>query len=412
MNKYEERYQEDLSKNDFEKLINRRYLSDKELQVEYVKKGTVLPPKVFEMKLSNKLGLQKALHGKGGVVDSKGNYVELSGQKAVGMRNRVYGSYKFNHKNLAIRNEKVIYLNYFINQWGHFLLDVVGRLWYPLLKDTDTKLDYTCYAGTETKLEGNYLEFLELLGIDKSRLILINRPTQFSEIIIPESSILPGEYYTKEYKMLFNSLVANVKLDNNLESKKIYCSRARLDLAKGKEFGENGIEKVFLKNGYTPVYMETMSLKEQIRTLLSATTIVLTSGSLAHNLLFINNKINVFILNKTYRVNLHQFLINKISEASVSFVDIYRSPLPILYGYGPFLMDITKPLVNFFEDSGFTYDSGTILDKTDYFKFYLKWLWSYKFFLFRLNHIKEGNSEFEKSFKIIRRYYKMGRQYE
>ncbi|MBZ4265893.1 glycosyltransferase family 61 protein, partial [Streptococcus pneumoniae] len=87
------------------------------------------------------------------------------------------------------------------------------------------------------------------------RLILINRPTQFSEIIIPESSILPGEYYTKEYKMLFNSLVANVKLDNNLESKKIYCSRARLDLAKGKEFGENGIEKVFLKNGYTPVYM-------------------------------------------------------------------------------------------------------------------------------------------------------------
>ncbi|HGP8621284.1 TPA: glycosyltransferase family 61 protein, partial [Streptococcus pneumoniae] len=63
----------------------------------------------------------------------------------------------------------------------------------------------------------------------------------------------------------------------------MYCSRARLDLAKGKEFGENGIEKVFLKNGYTPVYMETMSLKEQIRTLLSATTIVLTSGSLAHN---------------------------------------------------------------------------------------------------------------------------------
>ncbi|SNJ57425.1 hypothetical protein [Streptococcus pneumoniae] len=64
MNKYEERYQEDLSKNDFEKLINRRYLSDKELQVEYVKKGTVLPPKVFEMKLSNKLGLQKLCMGK------------------------------------------------------------------------------------------------------------------------------------------------------------------------------------------------------------------------------------------------------------------------------------------------------------------------------------------------------------
>ncbi|CWG25820.1 glycosyltransferase WchW [Streptococcus pneumoniae] len=45
MNKYEERYQEDLSKNDFEKLINRRYLSDKELQVEYVKKEQCYLPR-------------------------------------------------------------------------------------------------------------------------------------------------------------------------------------------------------------------------------------------------------------------------------------------------------------------------------------------------------------------------------
>jgi putative transferase len=413
MNKFEEKYQEDLSKKDFEKLINKSYLSEKELQVEYVKRGIVLPPKALETKLSNKVGLQKALHGKGGVVDSDGNYVELSAQKAVGMRNRVDGSYKFNHNDLVIRNEKVIYLNYFIKQWGHFLLDVVGRLWYPLLKDSETKLVYTCYTGTETKIEGNYLEFLELLGIDKSRLILINYPTQFDEIIIPESSILPGAYYTKEYKSLFTSVISNIELDNNeLDNKKIYCSRSRLDLAKGKEIGESAIEEIFQRNGFTSVYMETMSLTEQIKTLLSAKSIVLTSGSLAHNLLFVNKEVDVFILNKTYRVNLHQFLINEISEATITFVDIYRSPLPILYGYGPFLMDITKPFANFLEDNKFIYDAGTVLSKRDYFRYYFKWLWSYKFFLFRPNQIKEGNSEFEKSFKIIRRYYKTGRQYE
>ncbi|HEV0084610.1 TPA: glycosyltransferase family 61 protein, partial [Streptococcus pneumoniae] len=352
MNKYEERYQENLSKNDFYKLINKSYLSDKELQVQQVKAGIVLPPKAFETKLSNKLGLQKSLHGKGGVVDSNGNYIELSAQKAVGMRNRVYGPYKINYDNLPIRNEKVIYLNYFIKQWGHFLLDVVGRLWYPLLQDNDTKLVYTCYAGTETKIEGNYLEFLKLLGIDQSRLIMINCPTQFSEVIIPESSILPGGYYTKEYKQLFSSVVENIKLDKyDVNAKMIYCSRSKLGIAKSKEFGEDGIEGIFKQNGYTSVYMETMSLEEQIKTLLSAKTIVLTSGSLAHNLLFVNKDIDVFILNKTYRVNLHQFLINEISDATVRFVDIYRSPLPILYGYGPFLMDLTKPLANFLDDN-------------------------------------------------------------
>lgn len=410
MNKYEERYQENLSKNDFYKLINKSYLSDKELQVQQVKAGIVLPPKAFETKLSNKLGLQKSLHGNGGVVDSNGNYIELSAQKAVGMRNRVYGPYKINYDNLPIRNEKVIYLNYFIKQWGHFLLDVVGRLWYPLLQDNDTKLVYTCYAGTETKIEGNYLEFLKLLGIDQSRLIMINCPTQFSEVIIPESSILPGGYYTKEYKQLFSSVVENIKLDKyDVNAKMIYCSRSKLGIAKSKEFGEDGIEGIFKQNGYTSVYMETMSLEEQIKTLLSAKTIVLTSGSLAHNLLFVNKDIDVFILNKTYRVNLHQFLINEISDATVRFVDIYRSPLPILYGYGPFLMDLTKPLANFLDDNEFVYEKGTVLSKKDYFKYYLKWLWSYRFFLFRLNGIKEGNSEFEKSFKIIRRYYKTGR---
>ncbi|CGF65402.1 glycosyltransferase WchW [Streptococcus pneumoniae] len=72
-------------------------------------------------------------------------------------------------------------------------------------------------------------------------------------------------------------------------------------------------------------------------------------------------------------------------------------------------MDLTKPLANFLDDNEFVYEKGPVLSKKDYFKYYLKWLWSYRFFLFRLNGIKEGNSEFEKSFKIIRRYYKTGR---
>ncbi|MGC4441231.1 glycosyltransferase family 61 protein, partial [Streptococcus suis] len=71
-----------------------------------------------------------------------------------------------------------------------------------------------------------------------------------------------------------------------------------------------------------------MSLTEQIRVLNTSSTIVMTSGSLAHNLLFMKDKKDVIILNKTYRVNLHQFLINEMTEARVRFVDIYISPLP------------------------------------------------------------------------------------
>lgn len=409
MNIIEEKYLEDLSRDDFVKLMQKQYFSEKNLQVESVKNGIVLPPQKFKTKIKNKLGFQQALHGKGGVINSENKYIELSAQKAKGMRNRVYGCYEINAKNIKKRDEKVIYLNYFIKQWGHFLLDVVGRLWYPLHHDKNTKIVYTSYTGTDVEINDNYLEFFSLLGIDKSRLVMINEPTQFDEVIIPESSILPGEYYTKEYKDLFNAVVSNVLIDNEQYDRRIYCSRAKLDLARSKEFGEGGIEKIFLKNGFEPIYMETLSLTDQIKALNSARSVVLTSGSLAHNLLFINKKIDVYILNKTYRVNLHQFLINDISGANIRFVDIYRAPVPILYGFGPFLMDLTLPLITFLDKNNFTYEKTPILDKKDYFKFYFRWLWTYKFFIFRINSIKEGNNEFEKEFKIIRKFYKLGK---
>ncbi|MGQ7458214.1 glycosyltransferase 61 family protein [Streptococcus suis] len=413
MNIFDERYLDEFTKNDFMKLTSKQYLLNKKLVVEVVENATVLPPKYYETRILNKLGMQALLIGQGGIVDKKGAYVEQSAQRAVGMRDRVVGAYEFNKNKLDRYDEKVIYLNYFIKQWGHFLLDVIGRLWYPLKYDREIKIVYTCYSGKETRLAGNYLEFFKLLGIDESRLILVNKPTQFSQVIVPESSILPGGYYTEEYREIFNKLVSNVQItQTNSFSEKIYCSRSKLSIARSKEIGETEIEKIFLANGYSPIYTETMTLTEQIQVLNSAKTIVMSSGSLAHNLLFITKDIDVFILNKTYRVNLHQFLINEISKAKIKVVDYYLAPLPILYGYGPFLMDITQPLQNFFDDNDFEYRNISVLTKAAYRKFYLKWLWSYKFFLFRLGAIREGDNEFEKSLEELRRYYKLGQKNE
>lgn len=411
MNISDGKYQEDLTKQDFIELGQKEYLSDKELSVQNVVDGIILPPRYFKSKILNKLGMQDTLHGEGGVIDAHGQYVELSAQVAEGMRNRVYGAYHFDKKKLVKRPEKVIYINYFIKQWGHYLLDVIGRLWYPLLHAKDTKLVYTCYTGKIEEITGNYLEFLELIGISKDRLILINKPTQFEEVVVPESSILPGAYYTKEYRYIFESVIKGVEFTpKKSDNKKIYCSRAKLAVAKGKEFGEDRIEDIFINNGFKPVFMEKMSLTEQIRVLNTSSTIVMTSGSLAHNLLFMKDKKDVIILNKTYRVNLHQFLINEMTEARVRFVDIYISPLPILYGYGPFLVDITHPFKEFLKDNGITTPLNRVLTKKDYFKYYLRWISSYKFYLFRINRIKEGDSKFEKDFSTIRKYYKTGKK--
>lgn len=412
MNIYNENYLEDLSRNDFIELSNINYCLNKKLEITGIKNGIILPPRHIKSKLFNMLGIQESLYGEGGVVDSEGQYVQESAQLAFGMRPRVKGSYAFSRKEVKTVHKKVIYMNYFTHQWGHFLIDTIGRLWYAIFNDTETTIVYTCFRNEHDAITGNYLELLKLMGIEESRLLMVNSVTKFDKIIVPESAILPGKYYTPEYSRIFDTIITNadIKLHN---TDNIYCSRAKLKDTIRKEYGcENLIEKTFNDNNYKSVYMEKLSLREQIKTLNSAKNIVLTNGSLAHNLLFVRNNANVIILNKTYRCNTHQFLINEISNAKAIFVDVYISPMPVLYGYGPFIIAMTKEFLNFCQDNNIKISDSEfeaakkVKSNSLLLRYYKNWLWCYKAYLLRGKSIVEGNSKTEKTYREIRKFYR------
>lgn len=404
MNKYVNQYISDINKELYSSLMNREYLNDKKLSVSSIKNAIVVPP--INPKKNKKKNPSKALFGSGGVLNSDGDYVEESAQKAHGMNYRIYKTLD-KDENVEIVHEKVIYMNFFIKQWGHFLIDVIGRLWYAI-EDKNTKIVYTCYKNENIEILGNYLEFLSLLGIDKSRLIMINKDTKFDEVLIPEMSIYPGLYYTKEYKKIFDIVVENANISPIKNNKKIYCSRMQFGKNNKKEFGEEILEENLKENGYDPVYMEKMSLTEQIQLLNSAECIAMTCGSLSHNLLFIRNNNNVFIFNKTYRLNLHQFMVNEIANCNAYFIDVYVSPLPILYGYGPFIIRVTKEFENFAND--FEINLVNKVKKVSIalrIKYYIIYFISYRKFLIRFKKIQESSeSDYELDYKTIRKYYK------
>ena len=60
--------------------------------------------------------------GRGGVVDAQKQYVELSGIPL-----RIWNCYPV--ENPEYRDQKVVYGGDMINQWGHFLIEGVCRLW-------------------------------------------------------------------------------------------------------------------------------------------------------------------------------------------------------------------------------------------------------------------------------------------
>lgn len=293
--------------------------------------------------------------GKGGVIDQSGEYVEESfyrnGWASFG------GNYDYNEE-VSVINGSAIYLGYFFKHWGHFLKDLINRMWI-MLKHYHN--EYIVYLGDDD-IEGNYLEFLKMLGVPEDKLIRISKVTRFNEIIIPELSYVITEYYTKEYLDMFdrvreNCLSVYLQNQNEYKNKKIYLSRAAFSKGiRAKEFGGEFIEKTFEINGYKILRPETLSLCEQIYIWNNAETIACINGTIPMNLLFSNGQVKVTVLNKTCNKHLNLLLIEKIKNIFVTYVDIYdtkHTSKKFSLGAGPFLMRITNSFKTFCEDSGY-----------------------------------------------------------
>lgn len=391
-------YLQELSRKQQLDIMKVDFFNEKTLEVLKIDDGYVLPP-IF--------GSKDGAWFIGGVLDKNKGYVEISGQKAYGETDRVYGKYDFNDNDVEYIDEEVIYLNFYLSQWGHYLLDVIGRLWY-IVKNTNYKIIYTTDLGGNNHIKNNFLELIKLLGIDENRLLFINKVTKFKNIIVPEMPILVAKYYTKEYKELIDLLVDNALKGYELKKdRKVYCSRHHFVNTRSKEYGEEIIEKVFKDNGYEIVYMEELDLISQIRLLNECKEIVCISGTLVHNAMFIRNKdCNFTVLNKTYKVNPNIYVTNELSEANITFVDTYLAPLPISIGKGPFIIVVTNEFINYCKDKNLIINNKQF-NKNIIKKYYIDYFVKYRKKL--LKHEKVSSSgliEYDVSDKEIRKHYK------
>lgn len=101
--------------------------------------------------------------GLGGVEDASEKFIDQSAY--MNGWSKYGGEYKINEAPAEV-DEYFVWMGIFVRQWGHFLLDCVNRLW--CINDNmykDLKVAYICDPSTE--ISGNYLRFLELLGVKK-----------------------------------------------------------------------------------------------------------------------------------------------------------------------------------------------------------------------------------------------------
>ena len=344
MGKYTHLYMESKKAEDYRKKEKKDFFRQEPLSAVEVKDATILPAKADIN--GNRLWCI------GGVIDEKGKYVEESSTENL---NLFGGIYEFEKKDVQIIDEEVIFMGPFLSHWGHFICDQISRLWFILENPRKYKIAYCGlnWGAKETDLWGNYLEFFTLLGIEKEQLINIKVPTKFKKIIIPEFSFVMDNYYTKEFKKIFTTVISNIEEQNLTPYEKIFYSRQAFIDAKSRENGEKELQEIFSENGYKVIEPEKLTLSEQIFYMNHCKEMAATSGSITHNLLFAPEGLNVIILNKMYLMNNYQMVIDSIMDVNIICVDVYTKIFPVCFGLGPFVIGINGYFKKFAHDYGF-----------------------------------------------------------
>ena len=284
--------------------------------------------------------------GLGGVLESSKKFVELSAYHGGWIDQGGY----YDFDDFEENNEHVIYMGLFFKHWGHFLVDLLPRLWFVSSYPETAKKCKIAYIGEE-KPDGNYLLLLNLLGIKEEQLIHITKPTLFNKVIVPAYSCRPCIWFTDEYVKMFDTIVKNALKDyivpNNFKNiDKVYFSRTAFSKAKKTEFGEKMIEQVYKENGYNILYPEKLTLFDQIYIWNKAEHIACLNGSIPLNLVFCMNKnLKIDILNKTSAVHLNLYLYLLMREVTYNHIQVYLEPYKFFtssLGSGPFLLSITS----------------------------------------------------------------------
>ncbi len=344
------------------------YLLERPMDIAYVEQGIILPQQ--EGKNGPRWGL-------GGVCDKDNNFVELSAYNGGWATHG--GFYEWQTDTEINCDFEVVYFGCFFNHWGHFLVDMLGRLWC-FAQNKVKKGTKVAYVGYE-KPTKNFLEFFSLLGIDENDLIHITQPTRFKRVIIPEFSCRSCVWFTAEYRSIFDRLIKQVNEENfipeNLpDISKVYFSRLSFGKAKVSEFGEAKIVEWFTANGFSVISPEKLDLRSQIYIWNNAEEIACLNGSIPLSVAFSSNKnLKLIVLNKTSLEHLNLDLYLLMRNCDVTLLDAYREPFenyPKTIGGGPFLLYLGEDIKEYSRQNGYAFPFSKSDISREYFINYIK----------------------------------------
>ena len=234
-------------------------------------------------------------------------------------------AYAVDEADVCYRDETVVFGGILVSHWGHMLVDATSRLWYPATAaDPKLKIVFLRFQ----KQDFPYGDLLALAGIAQERYEIVDAPTRFAKVIVPQetSHSITGRF-RKEWISFFNKVRDGV---DPSPYQKVYLTRTafRIDNVVGEDY----FEDYYRKRGYEVFSPEKLSIAEQVALMAGARDIATTMGTISHLVLFAHEGVNIDVLNRSKNPVAAQVSIDRARQSNAVYIDAYRNFLPETQG--------------------------------------------------------------------------------
>ena len=326
------------------------HILEEELSERHIENGILLPLKVrTDIKTENEAF-------EGGIVAQDFSFVagiKRHYEKENANRSVCIG-YEVPGEEIVHRDETVVFGGIVYNHFGDELVMGTTRLWW-FAEHQDTPYKFVFLRETpEDKVPE---EFFRVLGLTPDRYEVVDEPTSFREIIVPDESCYILTHASRKWLEVFDLMKVHVR-EKLAPSpyEKVYLSRTDFHkYGKGDGINEEYYEKFFESRGFEVIHPENLPLEEQINVLMNAKEVACVFGTLSHLALFAENGLRQFNILRTTELWIHQAVINQVRDVDFYWFEGAMNPLPTSHDFGYFMYYPTRYFRAFLDSYGMGY---------------------------------------------------------
>ena len=221
----------------------------------------------------------------GGVYDSDGNFVAGHTREAKTKTRRVKEMPL--PSKIAYCAETVVYGGFFFEQFGHYIIEFLARLWYVIQFKWGGKV-----VVLNSEQGTLFVDFFLMAGIERENIVVLKNATRFDAVIVPDQGWYLDCGYSDKFMLTMNTIRDSVTPG---PYKKVYFSRRAI----GDVVNEEYFERFYRNRGYEVICPEKLPIPEQIAIVAGAEQFVSVSGSICLHMAFCKENAESVMLYKT-----------------------------------------------------------------------------------------------------------------